>query len=181
MTGAGKGAVVDYLKQKGFAHFSARELIHRFTKERGWPLTREMTTKTADDLRRTKSPSFIAEELYKEAEENFTKTGQNAVLESIRALAEIDFLRTKPNFILFGVNADPKIRYERTQKRKSELDQVTFEEFLANEAKEDTDADPTRGNLSGALAQADFVFMNDGSLEELHQKVDEALRGILAV
>ena len=64
--GAGKGTIVDYLKEKkGFLHFSARGFIVEEIKRRNMEVNRDTMTSVANDLRANNSPSFIIDELYK--------------------------------------------------------------------------------------------------------------------
>ncbi|MEK7645344.1 MAG: AAA family ATPase [Patescibacteria group bacterium] len=173
--GAGKGTVVEYLVQKkGFVHFSARALILEEVKKRGLEVIRENTTLVANDLRAAFGPDYIAKELCRRAAE-VQKQGKNAVVESLRSIGEIEFIRAIPGSKVFAVDADPKIRYERVQSRKSELDQITFERFAAQEKAEINPDDPTKGNLSACIAMADVVFMNNGNFEELSKQVEKAL------
>lgn len=170
--GAGKGAVVDYLtKEKGMAHYSAREFIIEEVKKRKYPIDRDSMTLVANDLRRQYGPSIIAETLYK----NAVAKGKDAVIESIRTLGEVSFLRQQPYFFLLGVDAPIDIRYDRIQRRGLETDGVTFEIFKAHDAREMNSTDPYEGNIHGCIALADAVVKNTGSLSELYVAVDRAL------
>lgn len=170
--GAGKGTIVEYLvKNEDFRHFSVRDFLTEEVKGRGLPVNRDSFVAVANDLRAKHSPSYIAEELYKQAE----KTGQDCVIESIRTAGEVDALQQKGHFYLFAVDADPKTRYERILKRGSETDHVSFETFRENEKREMNSDDPNKQNLKACIEMADVVFRNDGSIGDLHQKV----RGIL--
>ena len=173
--GAGKGEAVEYLKTKGFAHFPARAYILDEVRKRGLELNRDNTTLVANDLRITYGPSYIIENLFKQAR----ASGSNCVIESIRTLGELNFLRTQPDFYLMAVDADPKIRYERIVKRKSELDHVSFEKFLSDEKREMSSTDLAKGNISECIAQADFPLMNNSSKEELHRQIETVLHTIL--
>ncbi len=172
--GAGKGVVVDYLKHHGFVHYSAREFILEEVRRRGLPETRENTTTVANDLRATKSPSYIIENLHARAAEK----GENAVIESVRALGELDFLRKQKDFYLIAVDADPKMRYGWVVLRKSSLDHVSYEKFLADEQREFSSKNPAEGSLKDCIAEADFLLMNTGTREELGKKVGEVLKKI---
>jgi dCMP deaminase len=88
-------------------------------------------------------------------------------------------LRECSNFYLFAVDADPKIRYERITQRGSSTDHVSFETFMANEAREMTSDDPNKQNLKACIEQADFVFSNDGNFEDLHAEVEVVLSKIM--
>lgn len=173
--GAGKGTVVEYLvQQKGFVHFSARALILEEVKKRGLAVIRENTTLVANDLRAAFGPDYIAKELCRRAAA-VQSQGKSAVVESLRSVGEINFIRTIPGSKVFAVDADPRIRYERVQSRKSELDQITFERFVAQEKAEINPNDPTKGNLLACIAMADVIFVNNGSVEELVAQVEAAL------
>ena len=130
--GAGKGTVVDYLETKGFLHYSSRSVITEEIEWRGLAVIRDTMTHVANDLRAAHSPSYIAEKLYDQA----AAAGKNAVIESLRTEGEIAALRAKGNFLLLAVDADPKLRYERIVARASETDQISYEKFLADEARE---------------------------------------------
>ncbi len=113
--GAGKGSVVDILKEKGFKHYSARWLLSKEILRRGEEVNRDRLYSMANEFRATKSPSYIAEELFKLAEND----GGDAVIESLRSVGEVELLKDKNGFIMLAVDADPKVRYERIVKRKS--------------------------------------------------------------
>jgi dephospho-CoA kinase len=76
---------------------------------------------------------------------------------------------------LFAVDAPPKVRYERIKERKSETDQVSYEQFIQNEDREMHATDPNKQNISKVVEEADFVFQNDGTIEELHEEVEKVL------
>lgn len=170
--GAGKGTIVDYLiKEKGFVHYSVRAFIAEEIVRRGMEVNRDTLTLVANDLRATHSPSYITDQLFERAK----KEGKNAVIESVRTPGEIYSLRQKGKFYLFAVDADQHLRYERIHLRGSETDHVSFETFKANEEREMNNTDPTKQNLGICIKEADFVFMNNGSIEELHLQVENVL------
>ena len=71
--GAGKGAIVDYLTaHHGFKHFSVRDYLSNIIKAKGSEVNRDTLVATANELRAKNSPSFIAEELFREAKESLS-------------------------------------------------------------------------------------------------------------
>jgi dephospho-CoA kinase len=171
--GSGKGTVVEYLvNKKGFKHFSARAFLVEEIKKRGLEENRDNMVFLGNELRQKNSPSFVADELFKMA----LKSGQDCVIESLRAPGEINSLRKKGNFTLLAVDVDPKIRYERIVKRSTSTDNVSLEEFLADEAREMESDDPNKQNLKKCIKMADYIIDNNGTVEDLNLKLEEILK-----
>ncbi len=173
--GAGKGTIVEYLTNKhGFAHFSVRAYLIKVINAQGKEVNRDTMVQTANQLRADNGPSYIAEELLKEAQES----GVNCIIESIRTVGEVSALKSKGNFYLFSVDTDRKIRYERILLRGSETDMVSYEIFSENENREMTSNDPNKQNLSACMKLADYHFTNNSSFEDLYQQVDKIIETI---
>lgn len=165
--GAGKGTVVEYLQKKGFKHYSVRAFLIEEIKRRGLPNNRDSMVAVANDLREKHSPSYLAEQLFTQAQQE----EGDIIIESLRTPGEVKSLQKNSDFILMAVDADPKIRYERITSRGLSTDHVDFETFIAQEKREMTSTDPTKQNLSECISLADVVFTNNGSLEELYKHV----------
>lgn len=168
--GAGKGAVVEYLVQKGFKYYSATEFIKEEIARRGMPPNRDSMIVVANDMRAKNGPAYIVESLYGRAK----SYGGDAVIEALRALAEVREIK-KLGVIVIGVDADPEIRYTRAYARGEEKDNVSFEKFLAQEREESNPDNPAKQDIFGALKESDAVVQNNGTLEELRVQVDRIL------
>ena len=172
--GAGKGAVVEYLvKEKGFRHFSARALLIRELKSRNEIVDRDGMIRIANLLRKEHGPTYIIESLFKDA----LAFNGNAIIESIRELAGVRFIQEHGGFVI-GVDADQRLRYERAVKRGSETDSVTYEEWLSQEEQETNPDDPTKQDIRGSLKESDFIIMNNGTLEDLHEQIENVFQKI---
>ena len=172
--GAGKGTIVKFLEEKRFNHYSVRGFLTKIIKEEGNDVHRDNMIELANRLRTEHGPSYIIEELYKEA----IVYGGDVVIESIRAVGEVHALQKKGNFYLFAVDAEPKLRYERIKLRKSSTDMVSYGEFLEQERKEMQNENPNKQNLAKCISMADYVFDNNGTEKELEKRVVEVLNGI---
>jgi dephospho-CoA kinase len=170
--GAGKGTVVDYLKtHKGFKHYSARAFITKEVEKRGLPADRDTMTLVSNELRQKHSPSYIIEAMYKKAKE----AGDDCIIESIRTLGEVDALRGIGHFFLFAVTADLPIRYQRIVLRGNETDHISFDTFVEQDKREAASTDPHKQNINACVAKADLVLNNNGTIETLHEEIEEAL------
>lgn len=173
--GAGKGTVVNYLvEKKGFVHISARELLIAEIEKRGLPIDRNHMRIVANDLRREHGNDYIAHFALGRAA---ALEAENVVIESIRAVAEAETLK-KSGAILLAVDADQSIRYERVQERRSESDQVSFEEFVRHELLEMNDPDPNGMQKAAVIAMADYTILNNGTMQEVYAQVEEVLKDI---
>lgn len=169
---AGKGTIVNILKEDfDFEHFSVREYLTEQLRSRGLDINRENMRDLANNLREKYGPGYIVTELYKKAKE--TKTA--SVIESIRCVGEVEELRKLPEFTLIGVDADPKIRYKRAVLRGTETDKLSFEDFISIEKTEMESDDKGKQNLKKCIQISDIVFLNNGTIEELEDKVKEYL------
>ena len=109
-------------------------------------------------------------------------------MESIRSVGEVEMLRmgggagTQHKFVLLAIDADPALRYDRAVNiRKSETDiGLSFEQFLADEAREMSNADLHKQNLRGRIGMADARLLNNGSLDDLRDETDRVLRELIS-
>jgi dephospho-CoA kinase len=174
--GAGKGTIVEYLKTKGFKHYSVRAFLNKELARLDMPPTRDSMRIIADQYRKNYSPEYIMEQLLAER----MKDDVPAVIESQRAVGEIDYLRTHaPHFYLFAADADPRLRYDRILVRQSSTDHVSFEKFLEDERMEMNNTEPWKMNLAACITKADFVFENNRTVPELYEQVEGVLAKIL--
>lgn len=175
--GAGKGTVVDFLIEKyHFQHYSVRKFLTQILSKQGLVANRDNLTTLANSLReKHNSPSYIIEELYKEAQ----LQGGNAVIESIRTVGEIDKLRSLGKFVLLAVDADQSLRYERIYARKSPTDKISFEKFCLDESREMHSANPNNQNLGACIQLADYRILNNGGLADLHSAIQKCMQEIV--
>ncbi len=91
------------------------------------------------------------------------------IIDSIRMLADETFLRAESHNILLYITADQKIRYDRVKRRgdKPGEKELTWEKFLEQEAS------LTEKHIPEIGSRADWEIENNGSLEELEEKVRE--------
>lgn len=171
--GAGKGAVVEYLKTQGFAHYSVRDVLLEEVARRGLPPDRPSLRDVGNELRELYSPSYLVEHAYADAIEK----GGDAIIESVRAYGEAEFLKGK-GAILLAVDADEQIRYGRIHARGLSTDAVDFDTWKAQEARELSSPETHGQNVLGVMQIADYHMLNNGTLEEMRTEADRFLARI---
>ena len=171
---AGKGEVAKYLQTKSFYYYSLSDAIRDELRNLKMEVNRESLIKTGNELRQAFGPAVLADRILKHIEPN-----RNYVIDSIRNPAEVAALRkASSNFKLIKVDAPVRLRFERTVARRRESDPMTYEEFVALDNREAV-GDVNAQNLAQVEQLADEVLVNDGSLQELHPRIDAMVGRLL--
>ena len=165
--GAGKGEAASFFVEKGYAYFSLSDLIREELQKRNMPLTRDNLIRTGNEMRKRTTPDILARLAAK-------KIRRNTVIDSIRNPKEIAYFQTLENFTLLAIDAPPELRFERVKKRGRDESAANLSEFLAKE-KEEMGTGEGRQQLLICMDMADHRITNDGTLEELREKLEKFL------
>jgi len=170
--GAGKTVVCDYLKEKYNSNsyrFSGplRDVLTRVYLDQ----TRENMQNLSTILRENFGQDLLAKIMAHDADSD---SGKVVTVDGVRRFPDIEHLKKLDGFYLIYVSVDSKTRYERIIKRGQNPgeDKITYEEFLESEKSE---ADKT---ITEVGEQADYKINNDGSLEDLNNKIEETIEEI---
>lgn len=172
--GAGKGTVVEYLKAKGFAHYSSSKLLGELVEQEGNPKTRDYLSPMATRLQK-EFPGGVVEKNYRE--KFLTENPEHAIFEAIHRQSEARFLRSIGAKII-GVDADFELRYKRTVARnEGEKDRVGYEAWVTQaRLEEEGGGDVFRdNNIKEVINTADVILTNNGTLEEFRMQVEMTL------
>jgi len=169
MYASGKDSVAEFLIKNGFEHFSLSDEIREEAKNKKIKITRENLISLGNSLREKHGASILAEKV-----KNKLKSDKNYVITSIRNPDEAKVLQEEEKFILVSVTADDKQRFEWLKMRAREEDPQTFKEFVEKEKIEQS-SDPKKQQLHKVLKLAKCVVQNDGSKEDLKEKVSKLL------
>lgn len=165
---AGKGEVAAYLVSRGCAFHSLSDVLRGELAARGLEAGRDNLIRIGNELRAEFGADVLARRV-------MDRIGDGpAVIDSIRNTREVDFFRGTGEFILLAVDAPVELRFERARSRGRDESAATLEEFRAKEQAE-MDGGEGRQQLRDCMAAADRLIVNDGSLDDLHRKVEEAL------
>jgi dephospho-CoA kinase len=166
--GAGKGTVVEYLKSKGFAHYSSSDTLRHILAERSLPIDREHMSALANELSNDQEGGVL-QDSHRLSQTNKHK---DSILEALHRVSEGEYI-TKIGGTILGVDADIRVRFDRVKTRgDSAKDNVTFEQFVADSDREDEGKTGSGPNIRAVLNMADHTIHNDGTIEELHAKVE---------
>jgi dephospho-CoA kinase len=165
--GAGKGEAASFFAANSYAYFSLSDVIREELRKENKELTRDNMIKMGNDLRRKFSPDILARRVAKKIE-------RKAVIDSIRNPQEVVFLKRQGNFILLSIDAPAKLRFDRVKTRGREESAVSLQDFVAKEAEE-MGTDSNSQQLKACMNMADHTIINDGTLEDLRNKLEAFL------
>jgi dCMP deaminase len=173
--GSGKTAVCEYLQSRGFEYHSLSDEIRNEIRNRGSEITREILIEVGNELREKLGPGILAERIL-----NNLGNDRNYVIDSIRNPHEVEVLRRRPDFTLLALEADETTRFERSRKRGRENAAQTLRQFMEEEARELDSNNPANQQLLATQSKADLAIANNGTLEDLHRRLDELLPPLMS-
>ena len=169
LAGSGKSSAVEYLTEKGFPKIYFGGIIYKAMDEAGIEKTWDNQQQFREEIRRREGKDFVIKRVIKNIHD-LINAGQNKiVLDGLYTWSEYKLLKHEfPGQVVVIAIVTPKyLRYQRMAKRierpmqPHEVDQRDWSE-IENLEK------------GGPIAIADYFIINDGSLEQLHQKIDAA-------
>ncbi len=172
--GAGKGEIGEYLKTKGFIYHSCSDYLRGELEKLGRPKTIENLITLGNSLRSQFGAGIIPKRLLEQIE---AKGEKLVIVDSLRHPDEIAALREGGDFVLVSVDAPIETRYQRIKDRGRPEDKMTYEEFCKQEEFQIT-GQGSQAQLLAARKLADYNIVNDGTIDELHAKIDDVLKDI---
>ncbi len=171
LAGSGKSSAVEYLTEKGFPKIYFGGVIYKAMDEAGIEKTWDNQQQFREEIRRREGKDFVIKRVIKNIHD-LINAGQNKiVLDGLYTWSEYKFLKHEfPGQVVVIAIVTPKhLRYQRMVKRPErpmqphEVDQRDWSE-IENLEK------------GGPIAIADYFVINDGNLDQLHQKIDAVTR-----
>jgi dCMP deaminase len=171
--GSGKGEIVKYLHGKGFKYISLSDIVRKEATDRGFPLTREVLQGIGNEMRAQNGAGVLGMKVREVVSDDL---GSNWIIDGIRNPACIIELRRLPGFRVVGVSANDDLLINRILERGREGVVMIREEVLAKLNKEKGIGEPEGGQqVKKCLEMVDCFMLNEGTLEDLHKKIQHYL------
>jgi dephospho-CoA kinase len=172
---AGKGETAKHLQTHGFHYFSLSDELRLEATHRGIGHSREELVKLGTELRSKHGTSYLASKINEKINALKQKDVQKFVVDSIRNRGEIEELEKNDDFDLIAIEADARIRFERMKKRSRYGDASSFDEFLKQEERENSRTGAGQ-QLEVCIERSAHTILNNGTLDDLHKKMDAILK-----
>jgi len=163
MPGSGKSTCIEAMKSLGLPVVCMGDVVREEVRRRGLEPSPQSFAEVAQDLRRRYGPAAIA---MLTAEKIRSLDAPAIIVDGVRSLDEVEYFRrnVSEDIVIVAVHASPRTRFERLRRRGREDDPRTWEEFVERDMRE------LGWGIGSVIALADHMIVNEGSLEELHEK-----------
>ncbi|MGB9740887.1 MAG: AAA family ATPase [Candidatus Bathyarchaeia archaeon] len=170
MPGAGKSVITEVARRMGFDVIVMGDVVREEAKKKNLECTPENLGKIMIELRLQEGKNVIAKKCVPKI---MGSQKDKVIVDGIRSTAEIEeFVRHFPKFTLIAVKASPETRFKRLYHRKRGDDPKNWEIFHERDLRE------LSVGLGEAMARAEYVIENEGTLKATKQQTAEILRRI---
>jgi dephospho-CoA kinase len=171
--GSGKDTVGDYIEK----NFDAKKLVFSKFLEKALmifldEIKRDDYSWLATNLRKKYGKGVLGKAMQKKIDRSYKDV---VVISGVRDLGELEMIKSYEYGFLIYVKAKTKVRWQRIMERKIKIDDnVSFEEFKNGKDKLASEKD-----IEKIGKKSDFTIENDGTHEELLDKIEEVMEKIL--
>ena len=162
---SGKTEAANVAAERGIKVINMGDVVREEARKRGLEGTRETLERLMRELRKTMGMGAVA----KLCCERISEEDKLVVIDGARNLEEIGEFNKKGITLLLAIHASPRTRFLRALKRGRKDDVKTWREFVRRDIAE---LEVGLGNL---IALADAMIVNEGTLEDLRQKMNYVL------
>ena len=173
--GSGKSTVCNILQKHHFNIISLSDIVRKQATLRNRDHSRDSLTETANELKAAEGSAVLAIKSVElansfQSEADYKRT----VFDSIRNKEEVDYLKSQ-GIYLIGIQASLESRFERIKERQRESDHIDFETFK-KQCMREYEGQSSGQNIKEALNACDEIISNDGTQENLEEKILEILK-----
>jgi dephospho-CoA kinase len=168
MPGSGKDEIVNVAKRLGFHAIKMGDVVRDETRRRGFALNDQNIGRVANEEREKHGTAIWAKKVVPLVTE--TKT----LIDGCRGDDELALFRHNfGDLVTIAVHASPETRFERLRRRGRSDDNTTMEAFYERDRRE------LKFGIGNALALADHMLVNEGSLQDFRAAIEKCLEEVL--
>ena len=170
MSGAGKSVATTYLEDQGYKKIYFGGVIYDKMKEAGIEITPNSQKEFRENLRKDHGMGVVAKILLPKIEEAYSRG--DTVLDGLYSWDEYLILKEKfKDLKVICISTDKEIRYNRVEARPDRP--FNREDIIKRDISEIENS--AKG---GPIAFADYYILNNGSLNEFYERLEEILKSI---
>jgi len=171
---AGKGAIVEFLKEKGFEYCTVSQVIREEAKLRGIEITRNTLQNLGNEVRQAEGGGAWMRKIIEKVD-----LSKNFIIDGIRNPGEIEELCKLDNFFLISVDAPVGIRFRRVLERGKDSGPKDSEGFLKIDNRDFKEEDSLGQQVGKCMKCADFHLFNVSTLANFYKQIIDVYNEIL--
>ncbi len=166
MPGSGKSIIAKAAIDLKLPVVNMGDVVREETLKRYGVIKPDLMRKVSADLRREFGNKVIAIRTL----EKIKDIGDPIiVVDGVRSLEEINVFKSYGNVVIIAVHASPKTRFERIRRRGRPGDPDNWDDFWRRDLVE------LSFGIGDVIALADYMIVNEGSIEEAYKCAREIL------
>ena len=173
MSGSGKSVIVDYLTEKGYPKVYFGGMIYKEMEKRGIPRTEdgESEKKFREEIREKEGKDWVVRQVIAETHDLISAGQKRIVLDGVYSWTEYCTLKHEfPKALTFiAIVVDKNLRYERVAARPGRA-------FDAAAIRERDRSEIENLEKGGPIAAADYYILNNGTIKESTERLEEILK-----
>ncbi|MEM2937415.1 MAG: AAA family ATPase [Candidatus Bathyarchaeia archaeon] len=170
MPGAGKSVVVNVARGRSYGVVVMGDEVREEALRRGLEPTPENIGGLMLELRQLEGEATIAKRCMPKI---LSEAKEKIIVDGIRSLAEVEeFRKNFKSFVLVAVHSSPETRFKRLYHRQRSDDPKNWEIFHERDLRE------LSVGLGSAIAVAEYMIVNEGSLDAVKRKAEQILERI---
>ena len=175
MSGSGKSVAVDYLTEKGYPKVYFGGMIYKEMEKRGIERTEdgESEKKFREEIREKEGKDWVVKQAIAETKDLIGAGQKRIILDGVYSWTEYKTLKHEfPKALTFiAIVVDKKLRYARVADRPGRA-------FDAAAIRERDRSEIENLEKGGPIAAADYYILNNGTVPELHERLNQILKEI---
>ena len=173
MSGSGKSVVVDHLTSKGYPKVYFGGMILKEMEKRGIEITAENEKEFREMNRAKEGKDWVVKQVIAEVKDLISAGQKRIVLDGVYSWTEYKLIKHEfPGVVTFlAVMTTKKLRYARVAERV--VRPLNTQEIQMRDAAEIENLEK-----GGPIVAADYFVLNNGTMDDLKERVDEVLKEI---
>lgn len=169
MPGAGKSIVARAARDLGLPVYNMGDVVREETLKMFGVITPETMRETSRLVRLKYGKTYVAEKTIQRIREE----DGVVVIDGTRSLDEVEVFRKKGEVVILAVHASPKTRFKRLLRRGRAGDPRNWDDFVKRDMTE------LRFGLGDVIALADYMLVNESTIDDLYRSSKRVLEGLI--
>ena len=166
MPGSGKSIIAKAALDLELPVINMGDVVREETLKRYGNITPDLMRRVSADLRREYGNNIIA---IRTLEKIKSLNKRIIVIDGVRSLDEIKVFKGYGDVVIVAIHASPRTRFERIRRRGRPGDPDNWDDFMKRDLVE------LSFGIGNVIALADYMIINEGSIEEAYKRAREIL------